>query len=1302
MCSCVRSGGIVSRLPGVCEALGWVREFDGVTRDFAERERRRDEVCRAALMQARVAFRQAGVSQAERLEDRLAAAGRDVQRERAAAERRHMARAERIARAGVASRQQRAERVEAEEGARKQRLMSWKEELEANHPADLARIDAAYNAVLADLANRYARLSALTESTGRCFRGHRDLLARTLQPAEVAAPDLALPVDRLMARLDECLQRVGDSLERVRGDARLRLLGTWRPGVIAGVILAIHGTAAVGLLVAGPPASSLLIPGLSALTLCILTVALHFVGKHRLAPAARGIASDMAAAAKLHDVCGEKAAMQRHVDRERVDREYADLHERIDREWRATTEKADSWRLLGPTAVKEKTDRARARNERMLQDCLRRIAGGQPRRLAAIRSDAAREETELTAAHEVEIAEIESSLRRDLEVLAAEREAALKRVREAAAGAVAVVKECFPEWSAGDWERWIPPAAFVHAAPFGTLRIADLAVPLLLTFPDQGSVLFETRGPARDRVAAVMNNIVMRLLTSTPPGKVAFTIIDPVDLGQNFAGIMHLADYEETLVNGRIWTQPAQIEKQLADITEHMEKVIQTYLRNEYKTITEYNDQAGEIAEKYRFLVVSDFPAGFSDIAIDRLVGIAASGGRCGVYTIVHWDQRQRVSREAVLEDLRGRSVRLGLVDGAFHLEGAPAAGTEIVLDAPPDAETASRLLHGVGRASIDSTRVEVPFSHVAPADGERWSRETTSELKVAIGRTGATKLQMLALGQDTRQHALIVGKTGSGKSTLFHVLITNLALWCRPDQVEFYLVDFKKGVEFKCYASHRLPHARVVAIESDREFGLSVLQRVDDELRRRGEWFRELGVQDVRGYKKAGGREPIPRTLLIVDEFQEFFVEDDFISQQAALLLDRLVRQGRAFGVHVLLGSQTLGGAYTLARTTLGQMVVRIALQCNEADAYMIMDEGNPAPRLLTRPGEAIYNDAAGMLEGNSPFQIVWLSDDERDQRLEEVRRMAEGGAWSRMAPVVFEGNAPASIEENLPLRSMLDAPSPRPGSSARVWMGSPNAIKGPTEAVFSRQGGSHLLVVGQREETALTLLSVALLTLSAQHARDSVRFVLFDGTAPDTPQRSFLDTVASAVPHGVERARNATLDAVLGDLHGELDRREALDDSSAAPSIFVLVDGLQRFKKLRFEEDFSFAGDGDASGPPPGEQWDRLVREGPQHGIHILATCDSSASVTRFLSRKALAAFGMRVLFQMGANDSAGLIDSTAASGLGLHRALFHDEHEGRLETFRPYARPDSDWLARTAADLQRLHAAARQPPEETTNGH
>jgi S-DNA-T family DNA segregation ATPase FtsK/SpoIIIE len=198
----------------------------------------------------------------------------------------------------------------------------------------------------------------------------------------------------------------------------------------------------------------------------------------------------------------------------------------------------------------------------------------------------------------------------------------------------------------------------------------------------------------------------------------------------------------------------------------------------------------------------------------------------------------------------------------------------------------------------------------------------------------------MLAIGKGTKQHALLAGKTGSGKSTLLHIIITNLALTCSPDEVEFYLIDFKKGVEFKCYADAKLPHAKVIAIESDREFALSVLQRIDEELKRRGEMYRKIGAQDLAGYKRAGGTEPMPRSHAHHRRVQEFFVEDDSVAQGAALLLDRIVRQGRAFGIHVFLGSQTLGGAYTLARTTLGQMVIRIALQCNEADAALIMDD--------------------------------------------------------------------------------------------------------------------------------------------------------------------------------------------------------------------------------------------------------------------------------------------------------------------------------------------------------------------------
>jgi hypothetical protein len=491
---------------------------------------------------------------------------------------------------------------------------------------------------------------------------------------------------------------------------------------------------------------------------------------------------------------------------------------------------------------------------------------------------------------------------------------------------------------------------------------------------------------------------------------------------------------------------------------------------------------------------------------------------------------------------------------------------------------------------------------------------------------------------------------------------------------VEFYLVDFKKGVEFKCYANRQLPHARVIAIESDREFGLSVLQRVDDELRRRGDLFRKMGAQDLPGYKRAGGKEAVPRTLLMIDEFQEFFTEEDRISQGAAVLLDRIVRQGRAFGIHVILGSQTLGGAYTLARATLGQMVIRIALQCNEADAYLIMDQDNPAPRLLSRPGEGIYNDEAGALTGNSPFQAVWLSDKTRDGWLAKIRERADHSTQAYPGPLVFEGNAPADVRENLPLNAALKKMATQIPVSAGVWLGAPNSIKGPTEAIFRRQSGGNLLVVGQSEERTTTILAVALVSLAAQFPKADARFVLLDSTPEGFPQRKFLERIVHAIPHETTLAGNGELTEVMGQLAEELKQRA--EKESSGPAIFVLVHGLQNFKKLRQEDEFSFSGSGTDNSPAATLL--SLITEGSARGIHLIVTGDTYNNVTRFLGRKALTEFEMRVVFQMSASDSASLIDAPDAATLGLHRALYYNEREGSLETFRPYAQPGDDWIA------------------------
>jgi S-DNA-T family DNA segregation ATPase FtsK/SpoIIIE len=1037
--------------------------------------------------------------------------------------------------------------------------------------------------------------------------------------------------------------------------------------------------------------------GIALLALVIVWV-IYFGGMPGAA-AAKTIAADLAKARRLLDAAAEKAELHYTQDQERIHREFEATGQTYDQEWREAARNAMNSRGAQPAEIDKRAARVLQKNEERYRVKLEQLEEEHAGHVARLRQESEAGAKSSSEEHAAKMANLEADFQLRWQALENEWKNSIEPIYGKIRATNAEAETIFPNWDAERGGNWSPPKDFKNAAKFARLEVdvekfvetlpkdkrlalpaANFSVPLALTYPQQGSILFETNKGGETEAVAVINNIIFRLLATTPPGKINCTIFDPVGLGQNFAALMHLADYEASYINSRIWTQTTQFEEKLAELNEHMEKIIQMYLRNEYATITEYNAQAGSIAEKYHFLVIASFPVNFSDAAARRLRNIAASGARCGVYTLVHWDQRNAPPNDFVPDELRKNSVRLIWGEKKFTFTDWREPGMKLVLDPPPSPEIATQFLHAVGVSSKDSTRVEVPFEQIAPPENEIWGEETTGELRVPIGRSGATKLQFLEIGKGTRQHALVAGKTGSGKSTLFHIMITNLALWCSPEQVEFYLVDFKKGVEFKCYASRRLPHARVVAIESDRAFGLSVLERVDDELRRRGDLFRQLGVQDLAGYKHAGGREAMPRSLLIIDEFQEFFTEEDRVSQSAAVLLDRIVRQGRAFGIHVLLGTQTLGGAYTLARATIGQMVIRIALQCNEADAYLIMDQDNPAPRLLSRPGEGIYNDAAGAIEGNSPFQAVWLPENVRDSFLVKIRERADGEKFP--GPFVFEGSAPADVRENSVLRERLQTRPAKPPTQARIWMGAPNSIKGPTEAVFQRQSGSNLLVVGQSEENSQTLLSVILVSLGAQFPKGGASFVVLDSTPPGFTQREFFERVIRALPHEVVQGGNGNLAGITSRLAEELKRR-AGDEKIEAPEIFLLINGLQNFKKLRPEDEFGFSS-GEPGAANPAALLQNLINDGPAHGIHVIATCDTNNNVNRFLGRKNLSEFEMRVLFQMSASDSASLIDAPDAGTLGLHRALYYNDREGYTEIFRPYAHPSREWIEEVARQL------------------
>jgi hypothetical protein len=347
----------------------------------------------------------------------------------------------------------------------------------------------------------------------------------------------------------------------------------------------------------------------------------------------------------------------------------------------------------------------------------------------------------------------------------------------------------------------------------------------------------------------------------------------------------------------------------------------------------------------------------------------------------------------------------------------------------------------------------------------------------------------------------------------------------------------------------------------------------------------------------------------------------------------------------------------------------------------------------LLSRPGEGIYNAAGGLLEGNSIFQVVWLSDERRDQVLQGVSSLARQRHFVPPSPqIIFEGTVPSDLCKNALLeRQLAKYPPASTPPILHAWLGEAVAIKDPTAAIFRRQSGANVLMIGQQGEAAFQMLVSSAASLAAQLAPREpgelsvAALSLVVGSPLDRSGDELLPQLPDVLAPHLQLIALRDLPALINTLADEVNRR--LNSASAGEPLFLFLHGLHRLRDLRrSEDDFGFSRRGEDK-PSPAKQFLTIIRDGPLAGVFTMAWCDNVNNLNRVLDRQAMREFEMRVLGQMSAADSSNLIDSPLAAKLGMHRALFCTEEQGRLEKFRPYGLPDADWL-----DSVRAHFARR----------
>jgi tetratricopeptide (TPR) repeat protein len=841
-------------------------------------------------------------------------------------------------------------------------------------------------------------------------------------------------------------------------------------------------------------------------------------------------------------------------------------------------------------------------------------------------------------------------------------------------------------WASGVWREQATGLGSAHLflgrrRPLRDERLGDFAdlgveytVPYALTPRENLHVVYHSA--ERDEVHALARSVLLRVLLSSAPGNTRFTFFDPIGLGQSASSLLELAEYDPALIGGKVWSGSDDLRQRLADHTAHIELVIQKYLRTTYATIDDYNAEAGEVAEPYRYLVVFDFPSGFSEETTRELVRILENGPRCGVRVLLLTNVDIEVPYGIDLKAVGNQTPAIDVRHKGVHSFDEGEIETVLETEHSITQQLAHEIVDHVGRAATSRNEAVVTFDGVFAlfrdaalrgitaglpqqaatvdpvAPQTWWAGSSADAIAAPIGRAGARETAMLSFDSGNHSGALLVGRPGSGKSTLLHSYLAGLTTLYGPEELELYLIDFKEGVEFQVYARESLPHARCVAIESDREFGLSVLQSVEEKLKERSVLFKSTGRSTLSGTG-------LPRILLVFDEFQVLFARNDKVGLAAAALLETLVRQGRSFGIHLLLGSQSLSGLDALGSHVPQLLPTRILLPATEVDARRVLGEGNDAGQYLTKHGEGILNTAGGAVEANQRFRGAFSDEDERRERVARMRAKADAAGFVRR-PVVFEGNAATPIESVLPAQFRAElATSGR--APLRVRVGSPMTINGTADLQLSREPGANVLLVTR--EGAPSLLTVAAASLAATPARPDI----VDFTSIDDGLDVVLGPLLERDRVRVHRRRGFA--ALLRAVRDEVSDRIAADDVSSPPRVIFLY-GLHRARDL----DVDGGIDGD---PELVDLLQEIVREGPEVGVHTWVWCETVGGLSRRLPSSVLREFSWRLAGRLSQDDSQRLLGSYDAAELRDRQILLTNDDLGLSRRCTSYTVPGAAWL-------------------------
>ncbi|MBD5105091.1 MAG: hypothetical protein HDT47_09575, partial [Ruminococcaceae bacterium] len=822
----------------------------------------------------------------------------------------------------------------------------------------------------------------------------------------------------------------------------------------------------------------------------------------------------------------------------------------------------------------------------------------------------------------------------------------------------------------------------------------ELSLPVYADLLNTSGIFVECDESGLAECQKFTHNIMWSFLSGIPAAKLNISVFDCEKRGGSITPFLEFNKKVPEAFDGKIFTDKESVNGRLKKYGEMIDERIQFKLGTNFDSIIEYNRQNPLKEENIHLIVINDFPSGFGSDSANSLLSILKNGGKCGIYTVVNFNRNIKYSEyenlDPVIDLIRKNSDVFEIKEQrCFYWNLTNPVESDIHISESAAEDFIEKYLDKVKALSNS----KLPLRIILDSGLFERSSEDLLEIPLGIG-DGGNRIQ-LKLGKGSSHHSLIAGATGSGKSSLLHTLILSAMLHYNPDELNLYLMDFKSGTEFKIYEKYRLPHIKLLALDAKQEFGESILENLVTEMTERGGKFKSVGAASLKEYKKATG-EAMPRILVVIDEFQVLFNESQNreVARNCAELAKRIVTEGRSFGIHLIMATQSTAiiSELSLSAGVIEQMRIRIGMKCGENDArFMFRDNSQKALELMKGPtGTAVINPECTEKE-NIGFRVAYCDDDFRDNCLQIIEEEFTACKYTMQT---FEGNRVKKLFDRYAENQGED----KEQANVSAEVGELIKVAPPLKIVFDKKRNHNVLICGADEKMADNIFNEFMLgTLKSGKA--NVYFTDGDALVDEEAFMPFCLQYQRFDGQFRSAQNNSDIVEHLNEIYEQFKKRKKEKSSGA---IFVMLRNLQYidlFKKLLKGDfvdeseytdaaedtqdngsdsffDFTGAGSGNKDGLT--EKFSRLVNEGSAYGIHFIISCTDYQTVRENMhyGSNVLAKFTERFVFGMNDSDAGYLIDNVSMTALDDNTVYYFDCIKNICQV-KPYLFPAAEEL-------------------------